>query len=111
MVGSALKRHWGESRGGRIPIQTVNPETQGDRVPGEPRIVRFTLLSTLFAIAGVYVWYCAPLGANSINAAFVALLVIAAAASAAMSARLVFRVRRHRPPRQDVVPAKRGVAL
>ena len=92
-------------------MQTVSPESHGDRVPGEPRIVRFTLLSMLFAVAGIYVWYCAPLGANSINAAVVALLAIAAAASAAMSARFMVRVRRHRLPRQDVVPAERGVAL
>jgi hypothetical protein len=92
-------------------MQTVSQESHGDPVPGEPRIVRFALLSTLFVVAGIYVWYCAPLGATVINAAVVALLAIAAAAFAAMSARFVFRLRRYRLPRQDVGPAERGVAV
>ena len=92
-------------------MQTGSPESHGQRAPDERRIVRFTLLATLSAVAGIYVWYCTPLGATSISAAVIALLAIAAAASAAMSARLVFRSRRYRLPRQDVVSAGRGVAI
>jgi hypothetical protein len=33
-------------------MQTVSPETHGDGVPGEPRIARFTPLSTLFCGSG-----------------------------------------------------------
>jgi hypothetical protein len=91
-------------------MQTGSPESDCARVPGEPGIVRMALLSTLFAVAGIYVWYCTPLEVTLINAAVAALLAVAAAACAATSARLGLQRRRGRLPRHNGAPAGRGLA-
>jgi hypothetical protein len=91
-------------------MQTGSPECDCGSVPGATGIVRMALLSTLFAVAGIYVWYCTPLGVTLINATVVALLAVAAAACVAASARLALRQRRVRPPRHDGAPAGGGLA-
>jgi hypothetical protein len=66
------------------------------------RLIRFSLSSVLFAVAGFYVWYCAPIGLDSGNAALVALLGIAAAVCASLAVRLVGRQRKERATRLTV---------
>ena len=77
-------------------MTSFSPDPHGARVAGKRRTVRATLLATLFAVAAVYVWYCAPLGVTLFNSAIVGLLVLAAAVCAVLFARVQVRQRDRR---------------
>jgi hypothetical protein len=85
-------------------MKTALPDSRGSAVPGDRRLVRWSLVSTLLAVAAVYVWYCAPLGLTRANAAVVGCLAVAAAVSAAMSVRLLTRTSTNRRSRGELVP-------
>jgi hypothetical protein len=92
-------------------MKPYSPESARRSGQSDRRSVRFGLCAILAAVAAVYVWYCAPIGAVTSNAVLAALLAVAAAVCGTASVRLAARPPSERVPRRAVVPTADGAAI